>query len=77
LLEKGEAVEAAAIVEEMKAVIARGPAAMTERELSEARSVLARCGSLEEGLRANTLASLQRLGALRRSRVYGRVRKRP
>ena len=70
LLEQGDAVGAAKLVEELEAVMARGPTAMTAEELSEARTLLAHCGELERGLRGSALASLQRLAALRRSRVY-------
>ena len=72
LLEKGNPVEAAAVVCEMNEVLSRGPTAMSESEYAEARSLLALCEKLERDARQDVLVSLQRLAATRKSSIYRR-----
>jgi hypothetical protein len=72
LLEKGDPVAAAAIVSEMNELLPRLPRDMPQEELAEATQLLDRCKELEEGLRQNALAALQRLGATRKSLIYRR-----
>lgn len=72
LLERGDAIAASALGEELDAIIAQGPAPMTEAELADAQNRLGQCRELERALRQSTLSDLQRLGALRRARVYRR-----
>jgi hypothetical protein len=72
LLEKGEAVQAAAIVSEMTEIFPRLPMEMSPDELAEASNLLAHCAELERGLRQNVLVSLQRLAATKKSMVYRR-----
>jgi hypothetical protein len=77
LLEKGEAVQAAAIVSEMTEIFPLLPPEMPADELAEAKDLLAHCGDLERGLRQNVLVSLQRLAATKKSLVYRRYIGRP
>jgi hypothetical protein len=70
LLENGEPVRAATIVNEMNELFPRLPDAMPPNELAEAQSLLERCVQLEQGLRKNVLGALQRIAATRKSRVY-------
>jgi hypothetical protein len=77
LLERGEAVQAAAIVSEMTEVFPRLPQEMPADELAEANNLLAHCADLERGLRQKVLVSLQRLAATKKSLVYRRYIGRP
>ena len=70
LLEKGEPEAAAAVVLQMKDLFPGLPASMPPDEADEARRSLARCVQLEEDLRRQVLASLNRLAATRRSGAY-------
>jgi hypothetical protein len=72
LLEKGDAVAAAAIVVEMNELIPRLPPDMPNEELAEATHLLEHCEELEHGLRQDALLALQRLAASRKSLVYRR-----
>jgi hypothetical protein len=77
LLERGEAVQAAAIVKEMTEIFSRLPPELPADELAEANSLLAHCAELEGSLRRNVLVSLQRLAATKKSLVYRRYLGRP
>jgi len=72
LLEKGDPVEAATVVADMNELLPRLPSEMPAEQVSEARLLLLHCEELERGLRKIALASLQRLGATRRSMAYRR-----
>jgi hypothetical protein len=72
LLEQGKPVEAATIVAEIEELLPRLPPKMPEDQLAEARTLLARCGVLEQTMRQSVVASLQRLAATRRSSIYRR-----
>ncbi len=76
LMEKGEAVEAAAAVAEMNELLPLLPLEMTTDELTEAKRLLDRCVELEGGMRQTVIASLQRLAATRKSLVYRRYGRR-
>ena len=77
LMEKGQAVEAALAVAEMRELLPLLPLEMTTDELAEADRLLKRCVELEAGMREKVLASLQRLAATRKSLVYHRYGGRP
>jgi hypothetical protein len=72
LLERGQPVEAAAVADEMNALLPHLPAQMPQEKADEARTLLAHCAILEEGLRQHVLTSLQRLAATRKSMGYRR-----
>jgi len=72
LLEKGDAVAAAAVMVEMNELFPRLPSDMPNEELAEATQLLDHCKELERGLRQGALQDLRRLAALRKSRVYRR-----
>jgi len=70
LMEGGDVIAAAALVDELNGIAACPPEPMTETELMEIRETLSRCGELERSLRQSALQALQRLGATRRSQAY-------
>ena len=70
LLEKGDAVAAAAVVAEMNQALASLPLEMPDAELTEAQGLLVRCEEMEQGMRKEVLSSLQRLAATRKSSIY-------
>jgi hypothetical protein len=67
LLERGQAEEAAALLPELRGIMSQPPLAMPPAELEEARHLLGRCVAVGGTLRQDVLASLQRMGAGRKS----------
>jgi hypothetical protein len=76
-LERGDAVEAAAVVPEMAAVLRALPADISQRDEADARQLLGRCVDLERSLRGPVLDSLRQMGAARKARVYRIIANRP
>jgi hypothetical protein len=70
LLEKGDAEAAAAILPDMKETLAARPVGASPEQIAAAQALLGRCAVLEQDLRNAMMASFQRLGAVRKSRVY-------
>ena len=77
LLERGQAVEASALLPEMNRILSSPPVEMSSAEVEEANHWLGRCVALEGCLRQEVVASLQRLAATRKSRAYRRYAVRP
>ena len=75
-LERGDAIEAAAVVPEMDAVLRTLPADISEQDAESARRLLGRCVDLEQCLRGPVLDSLRQIGAARKARVYRVVSRR-
>ena len=69
-LERGEPIEAAAVVPEMKAVVRGLPTDIAEKDAEEAGQLLGRCAELECSLREEVLESMRQLGAARKSIAY-------
>jgi hypothetical protein len=69
-LEKGDPIEAAGVVAEMKTVLKALPVEISERDADEAGLLLGRCVRLEQTLREGVLASMRQLGAARKLVVY-------
>ncbi len=77
LLENGDAINAAAVVPEMDAVLKSLPGEISQRDAEDARQLLRRCVDLEHGLRGPVLDSLRQMGAARKARAYRAFARRP